>query len=51
VRAGTNAAAGFILGLLLWGWVGLPLVKGGPNLVKDTLRAKFFNKAPDGSYL
>lgn len=43
--------AGWILGLLLWGWVVLPFVKGGPTGVKNVLMAKFLNKAPDGSWL
>lgn len=43
--------AGWLLGILLWGMVGLPFVKGGPAQVKKVWLAKFFNKAPDGSYL
>ena len=43
--------AGFVLALLLWGWVGLPFLKGGPAEVKKVLMAKFFNKAPSGAYL
>jgi hypothetical protein len=46
-----NDGAGWVLGLLLWGWIGLPFVKGGPAQVKKVLMAKFFNKAPDGSFL
>ncbi|WP_173079343.1 hypothetical protein [Phytohabitans rumicis] len=46
-----NQGAGFLLGLLAWGWIGLPLLRGGPEEVRDVLRAKFFNKAPDGTWL
>lgn len=51
VPSAVNDGAGWVLGLLLWGWVGLPFLKGGPAQVKKTLMAKFFNKAPDGSFL
>lgn len=47
----TGAGAGWVLGVLLWGWVVLPFVKGGPAGVKATLRAKFLNQAKDGSPL
>jgi hypothetical protein len=47
----TEAAGGFVLGLLFWGWVALPYLKGGLPEVKKTLLAKFVNKAPDGSWL
>lgn len=43
--------AGWVLGLVLWGWVILPFVKGGPAQVKKVWMAKFLNKAPDGSWL
>lgn len=46
-----GAGAGWVLGVLIWGWVVLPFVKGGPKQVVDTLRAKFVNKAADGSEL
>jgi hypothetical protein len=46
-----DEGAGFVLGLLVWGWVVLPFLKHGPKGVKDVLRAKFLNKAPDGSWL
>lgn len=49
--AAVNTGAGWVLGLLLWGWVILPFVKGGPTGVKNTFLAKFLNKAPDGSRL
>lgn len=52
-RAGSvaNNGAGWVLGLLLWGWVVVPFVKGGPTQVKKVWRAKFLNQAPDGSPL
>lgn len=46
-----DAGAGWVLGFLLWGFIGLPFLKGGPARVKQTLMAKFLNKAPDGSWL
>ncbi len=48
---GVNDAAGVILAVFAWLWVGLPLLTGGPSKVKDVLRAKFFNKRPDGGWL
>jgi hypothetical protein len=51
VPATVDSGAGFVLGLLVWGWVVLPFLAGGPAAVRNTLRAKFFNKAPDGSWL
>lgn len=42
---------GFILGLLVYGWVALPLLTGGPTAVKNVWRAKFFNKGPKGEWL
>jgi hypothetical protein len=46
-----STGAGWLLGLLLWGWVVLPFTKGGPVAVKNVWMAKFLNKAPDGSDL
>jgi hypothetical protein len=46
-----QTGAGFILGLLFWGWIILPLIRGGPPEVRKTIKAKFTNKAPDGSWL
>lgn len=43
--------AGGVLGLFFWSWVMLPLIQHGPTGVKDMLRAKFFNKGPDGKWL
>jgi hypothetical protein len=40
-----------IVALFAWGWIGMPLLSGGPTAVRNTLRAKFFNKAADGSWL
>jgi len=50
-RLTAGDGAGWLLGILLWGLVGLPFVKGGPAQVKRVWMAKFLNKAPDGSYL
>ena len=50
-RQVASSGAGWLLGLLAWAWVGLPFVKGGPTAVKNVWRAKFLNKAPDGSEL
>lgn len=44
-------ASGFVLALLFWSWVALPVLQGGPAAVKDTLRAKFFNKDANGEWL
>ncbi|RGC65010.1 hypothetical protein C5N14_30940 [Micromonospora sp. MW-13] len=46
-----GAGAGWVLGVLFWGWVALPFIKAGPGEVKKTLMAKFFNRAPDGTEL
>lgn len=46
-----NEAAGFVLGLMLWGWVVRPYLNGGLNGVKTVLMAKFFNKKLDGTEL
>lgn len=46
-----SEGAGLLLALLAWTWIGLPLLTGGPSKAKDVLRAKFFNKAKDGSWL
>jgi hypothetical protein len=49
--AAVDEGAGFLLALLLWGWVGLPFLQGGPGRVRDVLRAKFFNRGADGKWL
>lgn len=46
-----DTGAGFVLGLLLWAWVALPFLRGGQAEMRKVLRAKFFNRAPDGSWL
>ncbi|GAA1706700.1 hypothetical protein [Fodinicola feengrottensis] len=46
-----NEAAGFILGLMVWGWVVRPFLQKGVPGVKAVLMAKFFNKKADGSDL
>lgn len=51
LRSGVDTGAGFLLGLLVWGWVVLPFVQGGPAQVKKVLYAKFLNKTPDGKWL
>jgi hypothetical protein len=44
-----NEAAGFVLGLIVWGWVVRPFLSGGVAGVKAVMMAKFFNKKPDGT--
>lgn len=51
VPAVVDNGAGFLLALLVWGWVGLPLLRGGPAEVKKVLLAKFFNKDAQGRWL
>lgn len=46
-----EGGAGFLLGLLLYGWVLLPFVKGGPKRVRDVWRAKFLNQDAKGGQL
>lgn len=46
-----SSGAGFLLALMFWSWIALPFLKGGPVGVRNMLRAKFFNKGPDGSWL
>lgn len=55
VRVDTDAT-GFVLALMFWGWVVLPVLKAdspadGPRAVANVLRAKFFNKGPNGEWL
>lgn len=50
-RAGVNEGAGALLGFLVWVWVVLPALIGGPARVRDVLRAKLTNKGPDGEEL
>ena len=46
-----DSGAGVVLGVLFWAWVALPFLRGGPAGVRNMLKAKFFNKAPDGTWL
>ena len=47
-----SSGAGFILALMFWTWIALPyLNNGGVSGVRAQLKAKFTNKAPDGSWL
>lgn len=47
-----SAGAGFILALMFWTWIALPFLNnGGVTGVRAQLKAKFTNKAPDGSWL
>jgi hypothetical protein len=43
--------AGVLLVLLLWCWVILPWLTGGRGRLVAVLKAKFLNRAPDGSFL
>lgn len=49
--AWADTGAGFLLALMFWTWVALPFLRSGPAGVKSMLKAKFTNKAPDGSWL
>lgn len=42
-------ASGFVLALLGWSWVALPLLTGGPAAMRNVWRAKFFNKDSKGN--
>jgi len=46
-----NQGAGFVLGLLVWGWLVRPFLDGGVPGVKAVLMAKFFNKGTNGKEL
>lgn len=48
---GTGDLSGVVLAVIVWGWIVSPYLTGGTAGVKDTLRAKFFNKGPDGGWL
>jgi hypothetical protein len=56
-RVTTGAASvvhdgtGFILALLVWGWVVMPFLDGGAAGVKKVLMAKFLNKTPTGEMM
>jgi hypothetical protein len=51
VTTAVDGGAGVLLGLLLWGWVVMPFLRGGQTEVKKVLMAKFLNKTPDGRWL
>jgi hypothetical protein len=51
VPTAVDTGAGVVLAVLFWWWVGMPFLQGGLSGVKNQLRAKFFNKASDGSWL
>jgi hypothetical protein len=48
---GGGDAAGFLLGLIVWGWVVLPFLRSGTTGVRDMWRAKFLNKDASGEWL
>ena len=48
---GVQNGAGFLLALVVWGWVVMPFIQGGPAAVRDVIRAKFINRGADGSWL
>lgn len=50
-KFGVSDAGGAVLALVFWSWVVLPILQGGPERMKNTLRAKFFNKGPKGEWL
>jgi hypothetical protein len=50
-RLGVSDAGGAVLALLFWSWMVLPMLQGGPDRMKNVLRAKFFNKGPKGEWL
>jgi hypothetical protein len=47
----TETGAGVVLGILFWGWVALPFLRGGMTEVRNLWRAKWLNKGPDGEWL
>lgn len=52
VPSPVSSGAGFVLALLFWTWIALPFLNnGGVTGVRNQLKAKFTNKAPDGSWL
>jgi hypothetical protein len=44
-------AGGAVLALVFWSWIVLPILQGGPDKMKNVLRAKFLNKGPKGEWL
>ncbi|SRR6266508_1442152 len=51
VGTAVSGGAGVLLGLLFWGWVVMPFLKGGTGEVRRVLMAKFVNRTPDGRWL
>lgn len=49
--AATNTGGGFVLAILFWSWIALPFFTDGATGVRNTLRAKFFNKDGTGNWL
>ena len=50
-KGGGGSAGPFVLGVVAYAWVLLPLVQGGPSRVRDVWRAKWLNKGTDGKAL
>jgi len=50
-KFGASDAGGAVLALVVWSWVILPILQGGPDRMKNVLRAKFLNKGPKGEWL
>jgi hypothetical protein len=46
-----DTGAAFMLGLLFWGWVVMPYLRGGQTEVRKVLKAKFLNKSLEGEFL
>ena len=51
VRSTADKGAATLLGFVLWCWVGLPLIQGGPSRVADVWRAKWLNQDSKGKTL
>jgi len=50
-RWSASDAGGAVLALVVWSWVVLPIIQGGPERMRNVLRAKFLNKGPKGEWL
>ena len=48
---GGGSAGPFVLGVIAYAWVVLPLIQGGPTRMKAVWRAKFLNRGPKGEVL
>jgi hypothetical protein len=46
-----NEGAGVLLAVVAWGWLVMPFLVGGMPRVRQVLKAKFLNRAADGSWL